>query len=165
MADAPFVYVTYIQTTPEKLWEALTSSAFTTQYWSGTRLESDWNVGSAVTLIDPDGQTSDSGRVLVADRPRTLAYSWHVEFHPELKAEGASRVTFELEPVEDAVKLTVTHDQFPDHSKVRVGVSSGWPVIAASLKSLLETGKALAMTSVESYHAQKEAAIARMVES
>jgi uncharacterized protein YndB with AHSA1/START domain len=164
MADAPFVYVTYIKTTPERLWEALTTPAFTAQYWSGTRVESDWAVGSPVRLLDHAGQVTDTGEVLEADRPRRLSYSWRVDFHPELKAEGASRVTFELEPAEDAVKLTVTHDQFVDGSKVRVGVSTGWPIIMASLKTLLETGAALALTSVEKLEQQREAAIARMLE-
>jgi uncharacterized protein YndB with AHSA1/START domain len=164
MADAPFVYVTYIKTTPERLWEALTTSAFTEKYWSGTRIQSDWRVGSPVQLIDHEGQVSDTGEVLAADRPRRLSYSWRVDFHEELKKEGASRVTFELEPADDTVKLTVTHDQFVDNSKVRIGVSTGWPQILASLKSLLETGSALELTSVATLKREKEKAIARMLE-
>lgn len=163
MADAPFVYVTYIKTTPEKLWEALTSPAFSRQYWSGTQVRSDWQVGSPIQLIDPEGQISDTGTILEAERGRKLSYSWNVDFVAELAAEGASRVTFELEPVVDTVKLTVTHDRFVDGSKVRLGVSEGWPQILASLKTLLETGKALALTGTEDLKARKDEAIARML--
>jgi uncharacterized protein YndB with AHSA1/START domain len=142
MSDVPaFVYVTYIRTTPEKLWEALTSPDFKQQYWFGRRCESDWKAGSKHSLRAPDGSLDFDGEVLESDPPRTLAYSFHNSpSDPQAEREPPSRVTYRLEPVEDSVKLTVTHDQFPDGSKVRQGIGNGWPVILSALKSLLETG-------------------------
>lgn len=143
MADAPFVYVTYIHTTPERLWEALTNSEFTRRYWSGTSIRCDWGVGARLTLVSAEGDAQDTGEVLEYDPPRRLSYTWLVGFIEAMKAEGHSRVTFELEPVPGAVKLTLTHDRFPNASKVREAVSTGWPAILSSLKTLMETGSPL----------------------
>jgi uncharacterized protein YndB with AHSA1/START domain len=95
----------------------------------------------------PDGRIGDSGEVVEIDRPRRLALSWRNEFLPELRAEGYSRAIFEIEQVGDTVKLTVTHEMDRVDSKLIDGVSNGWPAILSSLKSLLETGMALAVTS------------------
>ncbi|HEY2319820.1 MAG TPA: SRPBCC domain-containing protein [Solirubrobacteraceae bacterium] len=152
--DKPsFVYTTYIRTTPDRLWEALTSPAFTQRYWTAA-LETDWKPGSemawnlyGVTVAHPEQV------VLEADPPRRLSYTWHT-FTPELAraagvneerfaaaaAEPRSRVTFELQPAGDAVKLTVVHDGFPDDSTAAQLVSNGWPRVLSRLKTLLETG-------------------------
>jgi len=137
-----FVYVTYIRTTPEKLWSALTNPEFTKKYWFGMHQESDWNAGSPWRLVFGDGRTADVGEILESDPPKRLAIKWRNEFKPELKAEGHSRCTIELEPVGDAVKLTITHAMEMERpaSKVIDAVSGGWPKILSNLKSLLETG-------------------------
>jgi len=138
-----FLAVTYIRTTPEKLWDALTKPEFTRNYWFGCWQDCDWQVGSSWRLMFEDGRVGDTGKVEEIDPPRRLVLSWRNEFRPELKAEGASRATFELEPVGDAVKLTVTHEIERDGSKLIGAVSNGWPKVLSSLKSLLETGTAL----------------------
>lgn len=138
-----FVYVTYIRTTPEKLWDALTRPEFTRLYWWGIWQDCDWQVGSPWRMMFPDGRVADTGEVAEIDRPRRLVLSWRNEFRPELKAEGTSRAIFDLEPTGDAVKLTVTHEIDRDRSKFIEAVSNGWPMILASLKSLLETGEPL----------------------
>ena len=159
MSEPKFVYVTYIATTPEKLWRALTEGAFTERYWFGTRIESDWSPGARVTLWR-DNAVSDSGEVLEYEPHRRLSYTWQVEFHEEFRRERPSRVTFEIEPVGAELKLTVTHDRFEPGSKVHAAVSNGWPMVLASLKSLLETGGSLALTSAEAVKSAQEQAIA-----
>lgn len=147
MDDTGFVYKTYIATTPEKLWEALTSPDFTEQYWSGSRIESDWRVGSPV--LHRRGEVLlNSGELLEYDPPRRLAYTWVMHALPEFEAEGASRVTFEIEPVGPQCALTITHDSFRTGSRVRPMIANGWPLIASSLKTLLETGSPLGVTMV-----------------
>ena len=143
MSRSKFVYVTYIRTTPEKLWAALIEPEFTKQYWAGTHQVSDWKVGSDWKIIIPDGRVGDSGKVLEFDPPRRMVVSWRNEFMPELKAEGHSTCTYELEPAGLAIKLTVTHEIGIANSKMIEGVSQGWPHLLASLKSLLETGESL----------------------
>jgi len=138
-----FVYVSYIRTTPEKLWDALTKPEFTRSYWWGVWQDCDWKVGSPWRMLYPDGRTTDSGEVLEIDRPRRLVLAWRNENKTELKAEGYSRATFELEQMGGSVKLTVTHAIDRDGSKFIEAVSNGWPMILASLKSLLETGESL----------------------
>ena len=146
MANSRFVYVTYIRTTPEKLWQALIDPEFTRQYWSETRQESEWKPGASWRIMIPDGRTADSGEILEIEPPRKLVLTWRNEFMPELQAEGHSRVTYELEQVGESVKLTVIHEMDKPESKLIEAVSSGWPHILASLKSLLETGESLAET-------------------
>ena len=138
-----FIYVTYIRTTAEKLWDALTTPEFTKTYWFGTTLDSDWKKGSAWRLSFPDGRLGDGGEVLEVERPRRLVLSWRNEWKDELKAEGYSRATFEIEALGKTVKLTVTHEIDRDGSKFIEAVSGGWPKILSSLKSLLETGRSL----------------------
>jgi uncharacterized protein YndB with AHSA1/START domain len=142
-----FVYVTYIRTTAEKLWEALTQPEFTRQYWYDMHQESEWTPGSAWKLVTPSGKIGDAGEVLEADRPRRLVLKWQHQIMPELKAEGFSRATYELEPMAETVKLTVTHEMPVADSKFIAQVSTGWPTILSSLKSLLETGSALEKTN------------------
>lgn len=141
MAHDPFVYVTYIRSTPEKVWEALTSSAFTERYWSRTSVETDWKVGSPIRFTR-NGELMDSGEVLEADRPHRLSYSFKVEWNEDLRRFPPARVTFELEDEGGAVRLTLTHDGI-ESDVVRTGIGRGWPMVLASLKSLLETGEEL----------------------
>jgi uncharacterized protein YndB with AHSA1/START domain len=145
MSKPEFVYITYIETTPEQLWEALTDSEFSKRYWFGTEVRSDWNVGSPFALVT-DGKTSDTGKILEADRPRRLSYTFKHELFEEMRNEPATKVVFTLEPYGNIVKLTVTHEGFMEGSKLLGAVSNGWPAILSGLKSLLETGKALAVS-------------------
>src|SRR5215813_7198136 len=142
MSKPQFVYVTYIETTLEKLWEALTSSEFTRQYWFGAEVRSDWKVGSPFALV-MDGTTTDSGEILEADPPRRLSYSFKHQMYEELRKEPISKVVFILEPFGTVVKLTVLHEGFTEGSKFLGAISKGWPAILSGLKSLLETGKVL----------------------
>ena len=142
MLKPAFNYISYIETTAEKLWDALTNSEFTTRYWWNTSVISDWKVGSPVSLVI-NGLTTDVGKILKADRPRRLSYSFHHILNERALKERPSRVTFVLEPKGELVKLTLTHEGFADDSVVVDGISKGWPAILSSLKSLLETGKPL----------------------
>jgi uncharacterized protein YndB with AHSA1/START domain len=147
MTEKPkFVYVTYIRTTPQKLWEALTRPEFTRQFWYGAVPECEWKAGSPWRLMTPDGRVADAGEVLEADPPRRLVLSWRHEIVPEMKAEGFSKMTWLLEEQGGMVKLTVTHEMDRPASKFIEAVSGGWPIILASLKSLLETGQSLEAT-------------------
>ena len=139
-AKSRFVYVTFIKTTPDALWAALTTSAFMKQYWFGTSIESDWKVGSAWKMARDNGELTDSGEVLAIDPPRHLMLKWRNEFRPEMKAEGYAFCTYDLEQVDGAVKLTVTHVIDVADAKFITAVSGGWPRILSNLKSLLETG-------------------------
>jgi uncharacterized protein YndB with AHSA1/START domain len=141
-----FVYVTYIKTTPEKLWDALTKPEFTKQYWFGVTLECDWKAGSPWKMMYDDGRVTDQGEIVEADKPKRIAIKWRNEFMPELKEEGWSRCTMELEPVNDTVKLTITHTIDKIGSKFIQAVSGGWPRILSSLKTMLETGSPLPPT-------------------
>jgi len=144
-AKSTFVYVTFIRTTPDRLWSALTSAEFHEKYWFGMHCESEWKVGSSWNLLFADGRVADTGEVVEADPPRRLVIKWRNEFKPELKEEGYSRCTFEIEPVvdagTDAVKLSITHEIDRPGSKFIEAVSGGWPRILSNLKSLLETGE------------------------
>lgn len=146
MAESRFVYVTYIRTTPEKLWQALIDPEFTRQYWAETWQESEWKPGADWRIMIPDGRVADSGKVLEIDPPRKLVLLWRNQFLPELHTEGDSRMTCELEPMGESVKLTIVHEMDRPGSKLIEGVSQGWPHILASLKSLLETGESLVET-------------------
>jgi uncharacterized protein YndB with AHSA1/START domain len=145
MSKPQFVYVTYIETTPDKLWNALTSSEFTRQYWFGAEVHSDWKVGSPFELA-LDGEVTDSGEILEADPPRRLSYSFKHHKYEELRGEPITRVVFTLEPFGPVVRLTVLHDGFIEGGKYLGAVSNGWPAILSQLKSLLETGKLLNIT-------------------
>lgn len=161
MSTPHFFYVTYIKTTPEQLWHALTDPAFVTCYFEGYGPESDWKVGSTVKWrTEPNGAARDLGQTVLESEPyRRLSYSWHT-FQPEHAKEFGwsdeeferalkerSKVTFDIEPARSAVKLTVTHDGFQQGSEMLTGISEGWPVILASLKTLLETGDTMSLPS------------------
>jgi uncharacterized protein YndB with AHSA1/START domain/DNA-binding transcriptional ArsR family regulator len=155
--DTRFVYTTYIRATPEQLWTALTEPAFTKRYW-GVSLLSDWKEGSTVTWELENVTIADDDQVVLASEPpRRLSYTWHSitpefiaaygndqEFMAKASKERRSKVTFDIEPVGDLVKLTVTHDDFDPGSVVLAGISEGWPSLIASLKTMLETGEPLA---------------------
>ena len=141
MTGSKFVYVTFIRTSPEKLWSALTTPEFIKQYWFDMTHETDWKVGSPWKMLFPDSRVADMGEIAEFEPPRRLAIRWRNEFKPELKAEGWSRCVMELEPADGAVKLTVTHTIELENSKFIEAVSGGWPKILSNLKSLLETGK------------------------
>jgi uncharacterized protein YndB with AHSA1/START domain/DNA-binding transcriptional ArsR family regulator len=156
MSDTEFVYTTYINTTPERLWAALTDPAFTRRYW-GVALESDWSVGSPVTWEQNGARIEDPEQVVLAAEPyERLSYTWHT-FTPEfgkavglpdetlreIARERRSRATFHLEPHGRLVKLTVVHDGFEPGSTVLEMISGGWPELLSSLKTLLETGDPL----------------------
>jgi DNA-binding transcriptional ArsR family regulator/uncharacterized protein YndB with AHSA1/START domain len=151
-----FVYTTYIQTTPEQLWLALTAPAFTERYWGAT-FETDWEAGSQIRWVQFGHTIADPAQVVLESVPyRRLSYAWH-SFTPEwfeavgltdeardrIAAEPRSKVTFDIEPFGELVKLTVVHDGFEPGSLVAAMVSQGWPRIIASLKTLLETGETL----------------------
>lgn len=141
MARSTFVYVTYIRTTPEKLWSALTTDVeFMKQYWFGIHCESGWSAGSPWKMVRADGSTVDAGEIIESEPPRRLVIRWQHQDKPELKAEGASRCTMELESIGPAVKLSITHTIEREPSQFIVAVSGGWPKILSNLKSLLETG-------------------------
>jgi uncharacterized protein YndB with AHSA1/START domain len=135
MSKPEFVYTTYIETTVEKLWHALTDGDFHERYWFGHR------AGSPYTF-SKQGAPSVEGKVLISEPPKKLAYTWD-PCSPDAKRERTSRVTFDLEPRGKVVKLTVTHDDLDEGGKTLRDISGGWPMVIASLKSLLETGRAL----------------------
>jgi uncharacterized protein YndB with AHSA1/START domain/DNA-binding transcriptional ArsR family regulator len=158
MSKPEFVYTTYISTTPERLWQALTDPAFTRRYW-GVAFDTDWRTGSAMTVeLDKGGvKIADPAQVVLESDPyRRLSYAWHT-FTPEWAAtygiseqdrarfagERRSRVTFDIEPAGEMVKLTVVHDDFDSGSAILPNISQGWPRILSGLKTLLETGDVL----------------------
>jgi len=145
MSKPSFVYVTYIQTTPEAVWNALRDPEMTKDYWGRHRNVSDWTTGSAWRHEDYDDASlvRIAGTVLESNPPHRLVLTWA---SPEKKDDPAkrSRVTFDIEPFMGEVRLTVTHEDLDD--EMLRGVSAGWPAILSSLKTLLETGKAMPMT-------------------
>jgi len=138
MSKPEYVYVTYIETTADTLWRALTDGDLTERYWFGNRIASDWTPGSAYRFTNAGSPTVE-GEVIVFDPVRKLAHSW-IDRKPEAAGESASRVTFDLEPRGKVVKLTVTHDELGEDGRTRRSISGGWPMVLSNLKSLLETG-------------------------
>lgn len=160
MTTDDFVYTTYIRTTPQRLWQAITDPAFTSRYWEVT-FDTDWQVGSTMTWSRQGVVMADPAQVVLeADPYRRLSYTWHT-FTPEfaksvelaedlreqLAAEPRSKVTFDLEQVGDLVKLTVVHDGFAPGSALPGMVGQGWPHLLSDLKTLLETGRTMAEAS------------------
>lgn len=155
-----FVYSTYIRTTPERLWQALTDPAFTERYW-GLEFETDWRPGSSMTLRQWGLTISDPQQVVLESEPyRRLSYTWHTfspqwremarekvgfdeDFLDRIAAEPRSRATFEIDDLGELVKLTVIHDGFDPGSEVLPTISQGWPHVLSNLKTLLETGEVL----------------------
>ena len=142
MSDAPhseFLYVTYIRTTPERLWSALTEPDFVRRYWFGMTVDCTWTKGAPWTLTHADGRVMDTGEVIDVDPPRSLVLRWRNVWKPEFAAEGHSRCTFQIEPVDGATKLTVHHVIDRAASGLIGAVSNGWPKVLSSLKTLIET--------------------------
>ena len=155
MARSTFVYVTYIRTTQDRLWSALTDVEFMKQYWFGMHCESRWTAGSPWKMVSGDGLITDAGEILEAEPPRRLVIRWQHQNRPELKAEGDSLCTMELEPNGTAVKLSITHTIERERSKLLEAVSGGWPKVISNLKSLLESGS---VAIQDPYPAQSAAA-------
>jgi uncharacterized protein YndB with AHSA1/START domain len=151
-----FEYVTYIRATPDQVWAALTEPQQIFLYW-GIRLRSEWTAGATMSwevegvVIDDPGQV-----VITADAPTLLEYTWHTvtrEFveavggtedeFAAMAAEDRSRISFRIDPVDGATRLTLRHTGFAPGSMMLAGVNEGWPTIVSSLKSLLETGEPL----------------------
>jgi uncharacterized protein YndB with AHSA1/START domain len=135
------VFEIYIKTTPERLWEAITDGDMRAKYNFGVGVESDWTPGSEYQARHPAGVDIAAGENLEVDPPNRLVQSFNALWSDDVKAEGASRVTWEIEPVGDSCRLTVTHDQLREGANDEV--YGGWPQILSGLKTLLETGETL----------------------
>ena len=140
MSSSNFTYILYIRTTPEKLWRALTDPKIIRKYWFGLSIESEWKTGAPWKFYY-DQELMDSGKIIKIIPGKTLKRSWKNEWRPELKKEGVSHCTYEIEKMGKCMKLTVTHSMKKPHSKFIEEVAAGWPMCLSNLKSLLETGK------------------------
>jgi len=140
------VYTIYIASTPEKVWEALTSAEFTRKYFFGNSVEIEQRVGGAYIVRTPDGALHITGEVVECDPPRRLAFTFNVNWPALIEKLGPTLVSYEIESAGDAVRLTMTesHDR-PLSDDILSGGRQGWPAILSSLKSLLETGQPLAV--------------------
>ena len=136
------VFEIYIKTTPERLWEAITDPDLRAKYNFGVGVESDWTPGSSYRSVHPGaGGALAEGENLEVEPPRRLVQSLTALWSDEVKDEGTSRVTWEIEQVEDSCRLTVTHDQLREGANNEL--YGGWPMILSGLKTLLETGEEL----------------------
>ena len=157
-----FVYAIYIRTTPERLWEALTSGEFSERYWMGFRIEVEQKAGGRVRILPPKGweQHGDhAGEVLVCEPLRKLVYTWNPKDKPEVakKRQSLSRVTYELKPMGPQVRLRLIHENllpedFEKNPDTFQGINNGWPAVLSSLKSLLETEEAIAFAHESGKH-------------
>lgn len=143
MKNPEHIYQTHIRTTPQRLWEAITSPEFTRQYFHRMHIDCDWKPGSAVKFRYEDGRVGCEGTLLDCVPPKLLRYTWRFLFDEQLAKERPSTVTFEIEPAGENCRLRVTHNDFDADSKVFPMISEGWSEVISSLKSLLETGTAL----------------------
>jgi len=150
-AENSFVYVTFIRTTPEKLWSALTDPNQMKEYWFGMQIKTEWKAGAEWQMLFPDGRVADAGEIAAIERPKRIQLKWRNEFRPELKAEGYSLCTIDLEPYGSSVRLSIMHTIERANSKFIQAVSGGWPKILSNLKSLLETGQ-LVLTEADHTH-------------
>ena len=157
MEKIEFIYATFIRTTPEKLWEALTNGDFSQKYWMGFRIEVEQKAGGKLRILPPKGMEKHGdhdGKVLVCEPNRKLVYTWNLLDKPEVaqKREGPSRVTYEITPMGQLVKFRLIHENLlpedieKDPNQFR-GINNGWPAVISSLKSLLETGEAITFTA------------------
>jgi uncharacterized protein YndB with AHSA1/START domain len=140
------VYVIYIATTPEKVWQALTDPELSAKYFHGSRLETEPKVGGAFVVRFPDGRVNVRGEVVESSPPRRLATTWTVEWRPDFRELPPCIVSYDIEPLGESVKLTMTESyswNVPD--ALLLGGRAGWPAILSSLKSVLETGKPLSI--------------------
>ena len=146
MTDTDYQYMTIIAAPPERVWEGLTTAEFTRQYWHGTDIRSSFTEGAPLEFIVEDGSAGVTGRILKADRPRELVYTWSFASQPD---EPESRVSFRLERLDVGTRLTVTHDKLVAGSKSAEMIAVGWPHVICGLKTLLETGKAIDFSRAE----------------
>ena len=144
-----YVYETVIGASAERIWAALTTAEFTQRYFHCTAVESDWQAGSAVIYRNPDDSPAVEGEVLESEPPRHLVISWRPLYSREMAAEPPSRVSFDIETIQDVCLLRVTHDGFEANSLVYEHVRQGWSAIICSLKTLLETGQPLPVAGNE----------------
>jgi len=135
------IYEIYIRTTPERLWEAITDSDIRGKFQFGNRITSDWTPGSRVEMSHPSAGVLGEGEVLEVDPPKRLVTTFVALWGDDVKSEGPSRVTWEIEPVGDSCRLTVTHDQLREGANSQL--YGGWPMILSGLKTWLETGEVL----------------------
>jgi uncharacterized protein YndB with AHSA1/START domain len=136
------VFEIYIKTTPERLWEAITDGEMRSKYNFGARVSSDWTSGSRYEMSARDGTVAlGEGENLEIDPPRRLVQSMVALWSEEVKSEGTSRITWEIEPVGDSCRLTVTHDELREDANAEL--YGGWPMILSGIKTLLETGETL----------------------
>jgi uncharacterized protein YndB with AHSA1/START domain len=135
------VYEIYIRTTPERLWEAITNSEIRAKYNFGATVHSDWTPGSRMELVAPNVAVLGEGEVIEADPPRRLVHTMTALWSDEVRSAGSSRVTWEIEPVADSCRLTLTHDQLREGANDQI--YGGWPMILSGLKTWLETGELL----------------------
>ncbi|MBX9421142.1 MULTISPECIES: SRPBCC family protein [Streptomyces] len=156
MDSGTFVYTSYMRTTPDELWTALTDPEFTRRYW-GVAFDTEWTPGAAMIWDEGGRRTADPEQVVLAAEPgRLLSYTWHTftpawaeavhlgqDVYERLARERRSQVTFAIEPSGDTVKLTVTHGELEADGLMRELIAEGWPALISSLKSLLETGEEL----------------------
>ena len=140
------VYTIYIAATPEQIWKALTTAEFSRNYFSGFAIEADLKVGGAFIARAPDGSEHISGEVIECDPPKKLTVTWNVNWPGLVEKLGPTLVTYEIEEAGDVVKLTMLQSHDRDiGDDILSGGRAGWPAILSSLKSLLETGHALAI--------------------
>jgi uncharacterized protein YndB with AHSA1/START domain len=142
MSKPTFVYVTYIAASPERVWEALTRPDLSEKYWFGYRVTADGKAGERMTAVNPAGRLAHDDPIIESDPPRKLVYGWK-PLYKDMPDERPSRVTFLLEPFKGQTRLTVTHDEFEDGSRIFGMISKGWPAVLSSLKSFLEMGRGL----------------------
>ncbi len=143
MSKPEFVYVIYIQTTAEKVWDALIDPEMTKEFWGRTRNRSDWNAGSTWRheAYDNADDVGIEGSVVESERPHRLVLTWS---RPGVDPKAASRVAITIEDAFGAARLTVTHSELDD--EMLAGITAGWPAILSSLKTMLETGASMPMT-------------------
>jgi uncharacterized protein YndB with AHSA1/START domain len=152
------VFEIYIKTTPERLWEAITDSEMRRKYSFGVGVESDWTPGSRYDAVHPaTGTAISEGENLEVDPPRRLVQSFNALWSDDVKSEGTSRVTWEIEPVGDSCRLTVIHDQLRDGANGEL--YGGWPMILSGLKTLLETGQTLTTPGSLMYAPEQQAVV------
>jgi DNA-binding transcriptional ArsR family regulator/uncharacterized protein YndB with AHSA1/START domain len=140
-APSDKVFEIYIKTTPERLWQAITDNDMRQKYSFGVGIRSDWTPGSPIETLRPDGGALGEGEILEVDPPLLLVHSFRALWSDDVKGEGTSRVTWEIEPVGDSCRLTLTHDQLRENANGEL--YGGWPMILSGLKTLLETGELL----------------------
>ena len=156
MSGSSFVYVTYIRSPQQKVWDALTKPEFQKLYWFGGHQESTWKKGAAWKMFMPKHGLTDSGEILESDPPNRVVIKWRNEFRPNLKEEGYARCVMELAQETDLTKLTIRHTIEKENAQFIQAVSGGWPRILSSLQAYLETGRAHGDTRPVAQQAHKD---------